>query len=309
MLKPDLIKQLELFGEFIESDHFLNRDDVIPDMNYENLEKEQIIASLCNLTCVYRGVHAAGAINFHQGFKIKNHSVLKEFFEVPLALKNDLYGNKDAFEKLFKNIVASTGNDHMKKNVSFLLKVINKGVFQFLSPMHLRMLVIACESAMESDTSLSLMYKEIQLLFQRILECFEGHFMDYEGFWLEKERFTLEELNNYTSVKRVMVTPEIEIVNKKAKISGDFKVGNIPQKNGEYKNRAMVGHTLIFDKDELNDEKNEIVELSDKEKGYVEKKDGKISFIIPPGPEFLRFRKVNNISPSKYGSKRNSWFG
>lgn len=309
MLKPDLIKQLQLFGEFMESDHFLSRDDVIPDMNYENLEKEQIIASLCNLTCVYRGVHAAGAMNFHEGFKMKNYSVLKEFFEVPLALKNDLYGNKDAFEKLFKNVVVSTGNDHMKKNVSFLLKVINKGVFQFLSPMHLRMLVMACESAIESDNSLSLLYKEIQLLFQRILECFEGHFMEYEGFWLEKERFTLEELNKYTSAKRVMVTPEIEIVNKKAKIKGDFKVGNIPQKNGKYENRAMVGHTLIFDKDEFEEEKNEIIKLSDKEKGYVEKKDGKISFIIPPGPEFLRFRKVNNISPSKYGSKRISWFG
>lgn len=300
MLKPDLIKQLELFSKFLESDHFLNREDLIGEDNYENLDKDQVVAILCNLTCIYRGVHAAGAINYKEGFKMKNYVVLKEFFATPIGLKNELYGNNDSFDKLLKNILSSSGNDHMLKNASFFCKVFKNGVFQFLSPMHLHSLIMACDSIAESENSLSLFYKEMQKLFQSILECFETFFIDYEGYWLEKERFTLEELNKHSSVKRVMVTPEIEVVNKKAKIRGDFKVGNIQQKNGEYNGRKVIGHTLIFDKEVSDGEKSNVVELQDKERGYIEQNNGKISFIIPPGPEFLRFRKVNNCSPSKY---------
>lgn len=300
MSKPDLIKQLELFSDFLDSDHFLNRDDLITDDNYEDLEKEQVISILCDLTCIHRGVHAAGAINFKEGFKMRNHDVLKEFFATPLGLKNELYGHTDSFDKLLKNVLSSSGNDHMIKNHSFFCKVFKNGIFQFLSPMHLRTLINACDSIAESENSLSLCYKEMQKLFQSILECFDSFFVEYEGYWLEKERFTLEELNKHTSAKRIMVTPDIEITNKKARIRGDFNVGNIPQKNGEYNGRRMIGHTLMFEKDEFDDKKFELVQLKDKEKGYVEKKNGKISFIIPPGPEFLRFRKVNNCSPRKY---------
>ena len=300
MSKENLIKQYESFSDFLESDHFLNFESdhfLNSDNNhiedYESLNKQQLEGTLLSLTRVIRGPVAAGAINFHKGFSMKNYSVVHEFFSSAIEMKNNLYGNQVGFEKLFKNILLTSGNEHMLKNQAFFLKAIKNGVFQFFSPMHLKTILSACDDIVESENSLALSYKEIQKLFKTLLETFEEVFIDYEGYWLEKERFSLEELNR----KRAIVSPDIEVFQKKAKYVGNSKFGDAVEKNGEYK------RTLEFNL-EPNDEKNEtVVELKDKERGYLEK-DGKIMYIIPPGPEFLRFRKVNNISPKKYGSFR-----
>lgn len=267
----DKKEQLSLFHSSIEGDHILNTSF---DIDVKSLNEDEMVDVMMNVT--------NGHIDtFWNGFVMTKHKSLPEVFDAAIKIKDSLVAC-ESFDRVFQNVLVSTGSAHMKSSEKMFVKVLKKNMFQFFSPYHLAAFEAACDEIMLNENALSDSYKEMKKMFVSIQQSLNEYFSNEYVFWVLKDVQT----DNSKKRNSKVVTPQIEMFKKRAKIIGKEKFAKNYEKNGKTDViDGAVGKLNI--ENENGDGKNTVRILF-------------IVFWIPKRKKkHLRFKKINNCD-SKY---------
>lgn len=267
----DKKEQLSLFHDSIEGDHIFN---TAFDINIDSLNEDEMVDVLVSIT--------NGHVDtFYSGFMMSKHKSVPDVFVEAIKIKDSLIAC-ESFENIFSNILACTGSSHMRNSEKMFVKLLKKNMFHFLSPFHLAAFDAACDEIILNENALSDSYKEMKNMFSIIHKALETHFSKEHVFWVLKEGQT-ENVKKRTSK---VVTPQIELFKKRAKIIGKEKFAMNYEKNGKTDVVDKVARKLDIE-NENSDGKNVLRTIF-------------IVFWIPKTKKKpLRFKKINNCD-SKY---------
>ena len=235
----DKIAQVGLFNDSINSDHIFNTSFGVDtsDMRDDELVDVMLAITNCHVD------------TFWNGFSMKDHKAMTDVFKEAIDLKESIISNSNSFEKLFENVIVSTGSMHLRNSEKMLLKLMKKNMFQFFSPFHLEALESACDEIIENENSLADHYSELKKLFSLLKSAFQSVFSNDHVFWLLKDDATSEEKKRSANV----VTPQIEMFKKRAKIIGNQKFSKNYAKNGKIEENVRFARKLsIEEMDEID---------------------------------------------------------
>lgn len=114
------------------------------------------------------------------------------------------------------------------------------------------------------------------------------------------------DLPSLDSKKAKWTEERLECDKKKPKNVFDFKVGYIPQENGECEEFEISG-ALIIEKDGVEKEKTSAVQLEDKERGYIEKKMGRFHLSSHQDPNFYISEKLTIVHQANMHEEENTF--
>lgn len=267
----DKKEQLSLFHSSIGGDHILNTSF---DIDIKSLNEDEMVDVLVSIS--------NGHIDtFWNGFMMNKHKSLPEVFDAAIKIKDSLVAC-ESFDRVFQNILVSTGSAHMKNSEKMFVKLLKKNMFQFFSPYHLVALEAACDEIMLNENALSDSYNEMKKMFSSIHQALDEYFSKDHVFWVLKDVQT----DNSKKRSSNVVTPQIELFKKRAKIIGKEKFAKNYEKNG--KNDVIDGAARKLNIENENGDGKNMVRIVF------------IVFWIPKRKKkLLRFKKFNNCD-SKY---------
>lgn len=260
------LEQLAIFRELIDSDHIFNTSFGV---DISSLKEDELIDVLMSVTNSHIDT-------FWDGFKMTNYKALNDVFSKAIKIKDSLCGYVGAFDSVFHAILHGTGSQHMVNSEKMFLKLLKKNMFHFLSPFHLEALITSCDELSENENSLGGSLKEFKNLFIAIRSSLEESFCKDRIFWVYEDSKTEESGKRNAKV----VTPQIEMFKKRAKIIGKESFAKNYTMNGKIDDESSAARKLCMDEG---------------------KTDGKIFkrtvisvwFLPKKRPQPLRFRKVN----------------
>ena len=260
------LEQLSIFRELIEGDHIFNTDFGV---DISSLKEDELVDVLLSLTNCHIDT-------FWNGFNMKFQKSLDEVFVKAIEIKDSLCKVMETFENLFHEILIATGSNHMVSSEKMFLKLLKKNMFHFFSPFHLEALIASCEELVENENSLAVSLKEFKNLFVSIKSSLEKNFCKDRVFWEYEDSQT--EGTQKRSAK--VVTPQIEMFKKRAKIIGKESFAKNYEMNGKSDKNISAARKLCMEDTMFDGKKLEKVIII-------------TWFCLKRKPRPLCFRKVN----------------